>query len=65
MQWRSDKFLTARILLYLVIIFGGIAMANYAMNNGRVGIAVIAFVLAVVSLRFIGGIERLVAPRGS
>ena len=65
MHWRSDKFLSARILLYLVVIFGGIALANYAMNNGHVGIAVIAFVLAVVSLRFIGGVERLVAPRRS
>ena len=58
MQWRSDRFLSARILLYLVTIFGGIAMANYAMNSGHVGIAVIAFVLAVVSLGFIGGVER-------
>jgi hypothetical protein len=65
MQWRSDKFLGVRILLYAVIMLGGTAIANYAFNNGHVIMAAIAFVLAVGSLPTIGAIERLVQPRGS
>ncbi len=65
MQWRSDKFLGARILLYMVIILGGIAIANYAINHGDVVTGAFAFVLAVGSLPMIGAIERLVQPRRS
>lgn len=63
MQGRSDKFLGARILLYLAVIIGGSEMANLAMNNGDAGTLAIALVLAVATWRVIGAVERLVLPR--
>ncbi len=65
MQWRSDKFLGARLLLYMVVILGPIAMADFAMNHGLAGATAIALVLAAGGWAAIGAAERSARPRTS